>query len=706
MKRALIELFDNNKDLVTNLKGIRKLAKIPKEIKDEEIVSILKELELEGIVYINKEELYTHFPSNFFVCELLQNKKGNLYIEYDDTKVIIDPDKANGALAFDNVIIGCKKEGFYVDKVIKRNFPQVVCDVVLIDNVKYLKPLTKQSIRIDIGSIAMKKLVEGERVLVNLTEDLFDDRYIGTLEKVLGHKDDPDIDFKTIAYNYGFNLEFSEEAKKELESIPDEVREIDIDGRVDFRKWTTFTIDGIDTKDIDDAVSIKKLKDNSYLLGVHIAHVSHYIKRDSTLFNEALERSTSVYFPNYVIPMFPHKISNGICSLNEDVDRLARTTLIRFDENGNVIDYKILRTVIHSNKKMNYDDVNRILVDNIIPIGYKPYVEDLKIMQELSNKLTELKKERGFIDFGDEEIKFDINENNVTDNITVHNRDLAEKLIENFMVKANELVAGCVGTLPFIYRNHEMPDEHSIKQTVNKLKELGYHFQKLNEIQNSKTLQGIIKELEKKDEFCVLSPLLLKSLKRAYYGNENMGHYGLALDFYTHSTSPIRRVVDLLVQYTLDYYEANEFKSDKDLVELNAFLDEMSIYASKKERLADNAEYEGDQLRYVEYAKQMIGQEYEAFIDNITKNNITIKSSFLLDGIITYDDILNDNVKFIEGKNAPLLKSNIDGKKYKIGHKLKVRIKSADYTTKTVKYELIENITEKEKQLQKKIKRH
>lgn len=694
MKRIIEEILDNNSvNDGISLSKLKRQIGHKLEFTKEDLEIALKELELEGVIYRDKCGLYKSFPSNFFITEIYQTKSGKKYFKINDTNIFLDEQDERKVQAYDDVIIKITTTGYKLDKVLKRNFPHIICEVIIENNTKKLKPIGKKFVSIDIGSISMKKLVEGERVLIDITEEEYEDKYIGKLIKSIGHNTDPDIDFKTIAYNFGFDVEFPDEVINELDKIPDEIKEEDLKDRIDFRNWTTFTIDGKDCKDMDDAISIKKTSDG-YLLGVHIAHVSHYIKKDSALFKEALKRSTSVYFPNYVIPMFPHKISNGICSLNEGVDRLTKSTIIHFDKDGNIKDFKIVKGVINSKLKMNYDDVNDIL-NGITILKYEPFKKDLLIMQELSNILNGAKIKRGYLALDTGEAKYEINEQNKAEKINLFKRLSSEDIIENFMLKANELNATYKEGIPFIYRNHETPDDKDIEFAIEQLKSLGYHFKNLQNLNTNGMLQKVLKDLKTKEEFFILSKIILQKLKRACYSTTNTGHYGLALDNYTHSTSPIRRIVDLLVQYVEDLYEDKEL-DDKKLKALFDFLTENAEYASKKERLADQAEYEADKLRNIEFAKNNIGMNLEVYIEDIKPTYMVVKSKELISCIIRYDDDLNDYVDYILDENLPKLKSRKTGIQYKIGHKLLVKIKQATYSDSAIYTELIENLTIKE----------
>lgn len=687
MKKELIELFLNENTELT-YKKIKKFLGVSKKHIDEEVKNTLKDLELEGILYEDKDGLYKSVPSNFFVSEIGETKKGSKYILENEQRIYLEKENLNGALAYDKVLIEKNDKTCIVKKVILRNMPYVVCEVTLKDGKKYLKPIhTDNNLEIIISANKMKKLVIGERVLLKVLTSTYDDKYDAEVIKSIGHKDDPDIDFKTVAYNNGFDFEFSKEALEELENIPDEVREEDLKDRVDLRNWTTFTIDGEDTKDMDDAVSIKRTEDG-LLLAVHIAHVSHYIKPGTALFNEALKRSTSVYFPEAVIPMFPHKISNGICSLNEGVDRLTRTVMMKFDLFGNLKDYKIFKSVIHSDKKMSYENVDKILNGEKVE-GYENFEWDLTLMKMLSDRLSYIKNERGYIGFDSNELKIKLDNIGNTEEIKVKNRLKSEELIENFMLVPNHLVTVHIGARPCVYRNHPFPSDYRIKETFDLLLNLGYRIKNLSNLDSRILVQKLLEIFKDKEEFLILSNMILRSMRLAYYGVENEGHYGLALeDGYTHYTSPIRRMPDLLVHTLLDMYDEKDL-TEEEMNTLITFLEEACEHASKMERLSEKAEYEVEKVQIINYVKAHIGEKTEVFIEKINEDHLVVRSKELMDGIIYYEDMDDEVYMLPSGK----LKSAITGRVYKIGHKLEAEILDASYIDKMIYYKLIDNLT-------------
>ena len=486
---------------------------------------------------------------------------------------------------------------------------------------------------------------------------------------------------------------------EEIKNIPTEVSEEEIKDRIDLRNECIFTIDGKDTKDIDDAISLVKLPNGNFELGVHIANVSHYVKKGSAIFEDAYNRGTSVYLLNYVIPMLHHKLSNGICSLNPNEDRLARSCIMEIDKNGEVVNYKICPTVINSKKKMDYDSVNSILENNIIPEGYEEFVGTLKNMQELSNILTIKRNKNGSLDFASNEIKIDIDENGKTLGFNLCQHRSAEHLIENFMIIANETVATHITwlNLPCVYRVHDCPIDQVLNSTVTFISNLGYRINKVRDAENPKLIQQLLKKLSEYEEYPILSNLVLRSMKRAYYTTENIGHFGLASNNYTHFTSPIRRFPDLMVHTLLDKYDNiynenyNEEKLREYLQCLEARLKEGCNHSSYKERQADLAEDDSNKFAMLKYMEEHIGKPFEGTIIEITEKYIKVKTDNEIIGKVKLYDIDGDD--FIFRRDKYRLYGKNTGQQYRIGNKVLVTAQRVDKSEKEIYFILNCNLT-------------
>ena len=689
MKKELIEYVKSDKFESISFNGIKKYLGVSKKHMNDELKEVLNSLELEGLLYEDKDGLYKKMPSNFLVTTIDETKKGTKYYETNNIRCILQKNKLNGALCYDKVIIDTNTNE--VVKVLVRNMPNVVCEVrMTIEGFKYLYPVnTNNNLKITIGTQKMKKLIPGSRVLIEATNEIYDNMYVGKYIKTIGFINEPDIDFKTIAYNYGFNLEFPKEVLEELKKFSNEVTYEDKIGRVDLTNERVFTIDGKDCKDMDDAISIKRKEDGGYILKVHIAHVSHYVKFGSAIFEEAARRGNSVYFPDSVVAMLPERLSNELCSLNPNVERLTRTVEIELDKNAKVTSYKTYRSVIKSKLKMNYDDVFDIITGKEAKSEYKPFVNDLMILKELSEKLTKIKIERGYTSFDNEELKFVMDELGNTKEILVEKDNIAHEIIENCMLLPNELVTHLYPGFPFGFRNHELPSAYKMYDLIETLKELGYPIKNLKNMKPNFLIQRLLNDFKGKEEYVIISRIILTSMKLAYYGTENKGHFGLALqNGYTHYTSPIRRLNDLIIHNLLDMYEDGNLTKEK-LIEIDNMIEKLLEHASRMERQAEKAEYEADKLQVINYLKQHIGEEQIAYIEKITPEYIKVMVPGLMDGIIKFDDMPERTYMLPSGK----LKGVDTGRVYKPGHKVLLTIKDATYVDKSIYYNLIDNLT-------------
>lgn len=689
MKKELIEYVESDKFESISFNGIKKYLGVSKKHMNDELKEVLNSLELEGLLYEDKDGLYKKMPSNFLVTTIDETKKGTKYYETNNIRCILQKNKLNGALCYDKVIIDTNTNE--VVKVLVRNMPNVVCEVrMTIEGFKYLYPVnTNNNLKITIGTQKMKKLIPGSRVLIEATNEIYDNMYVGKYIKTIGFINEPDIDFKTIAYNYGFNLEFPKEVLEELKKFSNEVTYEDKIGRVDLTDERVFTIDGKDCKDMDDAISIKRKEDGGYILKVHIAHVSHYVKFGSAIFEEAARRGNSVYFPDSVVAMLPERLSNELCSLNPNVERLTRTVEIELDKNAKVTSYKTYRSVIKSKLKMNYDDVFDIITGKEAKSEYKPFVNDLMILKELSEKLTKIKIERGYTSFDSEELKFVMDELGNTKEILVEKDNIAHEIIENCMLLPNELVTHLYPGFPFGFRNHEIPSAYKMYDLIETLKELGYPIKNLKNMKPNFLIQRLLNDFKGKEEYVIISRIILTSMKLAYYGTENKGHFGLALqNGYTHYTSPIRRLNDLIIHNLLDMYEDGNLTKEK-LIEIDNMIEKLLEHASRMERQAEKAEYEADKLQVINYLKQHIGEEQIAYIEKITPEYIKVIVPGLMDGIIKFDDMPERTYMLPSGK----LKGVDTGRVYKPGHKVLLTIKDATYVDKSIYYNLIDNLT-------------
>ena len=449
-----------------------------------------------------------------------------------------------------------------------------------------------------------------------------------------------------------------------------------------------FTIDGEHTKDIDDAISLEKDGSN-YILGVHIADVSNYVKENTGLGNDAYERGTSNYLANTVIPMLPHQLSNGICSLNEGVIRLTMSCVMTINEKGKVIDYDIFESYIKSSKKMTYEAVNDILMRDIIPDGYEPFADTLKEMNVLAHILRKEKMGRGYIDFNLDEPEIIQDENGKAIDIVRVVREDGEKMIEDFMIAANETVASHIYNmdLPFIYRVHGAPNSDKIDDFTNLLKALGYTLKTRTLDMTPKTMQNVLKELDDKPEFKILSSLLLRSMRKAEYSKENIGHFGLASKAYTHFTSPIRRFPDLTVHRLLKKYLVEKDFSMATINYLNNALVSIAQHSSEREVAAQNAERDVDDMKMAEYMESHIGEIYEGVISSVTSFGFFVELPNLIEGLVHVNSLKGDYFNYVPELLS--LIGNTTKKTYRIGDKVKVKCVGASKERAMIDFEVV-----------------
>lgn len=506
------------------------------------------------------------------------------------------------------------------------------------------------------------------------------------LVEIIGSIDDKDIEIKEVIHRRNLISEFTEEELNFARSVGNEIDESDIKNRIDLRKETIFTIDGEYTKDIDDAISIKKQK-NNYILGVHIADVSYYVTEDSILDKCAYARGTSVYLANSVIPMLPRELSNGICSLNPRVDRFTLTCEMEITPKGEVVDYSIYPSVINSNYKMTYSNVNKILEgDEEVKEEYSDIVDEVLLMEELQKILNSVREKMGSINFETIEPKFIFDEvGNITD-LKVRERQTAEKLIEEFMLVANQVVASHIFNqkLPFIYRIHELPNQEKLSYILKFLERLGYA-QNVDDNQTQFNLQQILKNVEGTLYEKAITTLLLRSMAKARYARDNVGHYGLAFDNYTHFTSPIRRYPDLIVHRNLRKYVFNNDKLFND--ETKSKLDAQALQSSKMERVAMLSEREVMDMKKAEYMEQFINQEYTGIVSSVMKFGMFVELPNTVEGLVHISSFkermeYDEETLSLVGENTQL--------RYTIGEEVKVKLVKVNRLLGKIDFELID----------------
>ena len=666
----------------------------------KEFSDALRELEDSYEIYRSNKNRYMLLEnSNLRKGILRMNKKGFGFVEVSgEEDIFIAPDNINKAINNDTVIVeilnknsGEKREGRIV-KTLERDLSTIVGEIYFKKDKGYIIPDDKKlDIQLEIDRDKAHGAVDGHKVVVKILRNITKNRYKGEVVRIIGHKNDPGVDILSIVCKYEINDTFPEEVIEELDSIPEEVREQDKKGRKDLTDVTIFTIDGDDTKDIDDAISIEKLKNGNYKLGVHIADVSYYVKEGSPLDKEAMDRGTSVYLVDRVIPMLPHKLSNGICSLNPGVERLAISCVMEIDNNGKTVDYEIFPSIIKSRLQMTYKKVNQVIEKNEIPEGYEPFVNDLKLMDELSQIIRKAKINRGYIDFDVDEAKIIVDENCHPTDIVLRSRGRGENLIEDFMIQANECVATHIFymDLPFIYRVHEYPKEEKIRDFISFVQSLGYTVKFNTKDISPKAIQNLINQLKDKKEFKVLSSLLLRNMQKAIYLPQNLGHYGLASKCYTHFTSPIRRYPDTTVHRLLRTYLFNDDMSNQTINKWQEKLIYIAENSSFKERESVECEREVEDMKMAEYMEDHIGEEYKGIISGVTNFGMFIQLDNLVEGLIHVND-MKDYFSFDEVTQS--LIGERTKEKFTLGDEVLIKVKAASKEAKTIDFELVKRL--------------
>lgn len=658
------------------------------------LIQTLNQMEEQLKIYRTKKDNYMLFTnSHLTVGRISVNKRGFGFVDIGTEKDIFIPaDSMNKAIHNDQVIVEIttksteEPEGRIV-KIVDRNLNNMVGEFYYKQGKPYVELDDKKiKIQIIIDPKKTQGAMNGHKVLVKITNKLKDNTYRGEILKILGHKNDPGVDILSITAKYDINDIFNDEVMNQANELPFEVLKEELKNRKDLRDEEIFTIDGDDTKDIDDAISIKILENKNYELGVHIADVSHYVTEDSPLDKEAYNRGTSVYLADRVIPMLPHKLSNGICSLNPEVDRLALSCIMEINNQGQVINYDIFPSIIKSKKQMTYKNVNKILEDNIIPEGYEPFVQSLQTMSDLAKILRKEKENRGNIDFDINESKIIVNEKGQAIDVTLRTRGIGEKLIEDFMIAANETIATHIFymELPFIYRVHGEPSEEKIDSFRKLVSILGYKINGNRKDMTPKNMQSMLNQLKDKNEYEILSTVLLRSMQKAVYDKNNIGHFGLASKCYTHFTSPIRRYPDLIVHRLLHKYIFENQINQETINKYDYKLTDITAHSSERERAAVECEREVDDMKKAEYMTNHIGEEYEGIVSSVVPFGMFIELPNKIEGLIRLDDLTDDYYTYNEDTFSLVGKKNKRG--YRLGDKVNVITKAANKEEKTIDF--------------------
>lgn len=669
----------------------------------------IKAMEKEGlIIKTNNDKVALPERMGMIVGKLSVHQKGFGFLIPDDEEhqdVFIPSSFINGALHGDRVMVQITKEDIgkkkcegEVVKIIDRANKTVIGVFESSRNFGFVVPEDKR-IQNDIFIPKAKTngAEDGDVVIVEIIEWAGKRRNPeGKVIDILGKKGDKGIDILTIIKKHGLPEEFPPKVQKYAEGIEEEIPKSEYKRRVDLRDVRMVTIDGEDAKDLDDAVSIERLENGNYKLGVHIADVSNYVKELNPLDKEALKRGTSVYLIDRVIPMLPRELSNGICSLNPKVDRLTLSCIMTIDKKGKVLDHEIVESIIRTDERMTYTDVTKILKDHDEELinRYDYLYDDFKAMEELCNILRAKRLGRGAIDFNFEESKIILNENGKPIDIKPYDREIANRMIEEFMLVCNETVAEHMywANVPFVYRIHEDPDEEKLQHFSDFIYNMGYSLKSSREV-HPKALQAILEKVQGKKEETVVSTLLLRSMMQAKYSPECVGHFGLAAKYYCHFTSPIRRYPDLMIHRIIKEF-INGKIDPKRSERLSGIVDYASKQSSDMERRAQDAEREVDDLKKAEYMSERIGEQYHGIISSVTNFGFFVELPNTIEGLVHITE-LDDDYYVYDERHLSLI-GELTKKIYRLGDEVKIKVDRVNIDTHDIYFKLVENEKDEE----------
>lgn len=694
-RQMLTDMILNNELYVPmKAKEIAMLLDIPKA-KRSELMEVLDSLVADGTIGVSKKGKYMK-PENValvgtfestsrgFGFVVIPDREDDIFVKANDTmnafyhdkvKVVITTEKNGGKRAEGKIVAIVEHE---VKEVVGTFQKNRTYGFVIPDNAKI-------NCDIFIPQEFMNGAVEGSKVVASISDYGSQSKNPqGKVTEVLGHIDDPGVDIMSIIKAYDLPVEFPESVKKAINDIPDVVSEKDKAGRVDLRNVQMVTIDGEDAKDLDDAVSISK-EGPVYHLGVHIADVSHYVTEGSALDKEALKRGTSVYLVDRVIPMIPHKLSNGICSLNQGEDRLALSCLMDIDEKGNIVGHRICETVINVDRRMSYTSVKKILVDNDTNeiMKYKELVPMFHMMEEAAELLRKKRFARGSVDFDFPESKIILDENGHPTDIKPYDRNVATKIIEDFMLAANETVAEDYfwQDMPFLYRTHENPDPEKMRKLATFINNFGYTLRLTDDLR-PKEIQKLLSEIEGSDAENLISRLTLRSMKKAKYTTECVGHFGLAAKYYCHFTSPIRRYPDLQIHRIIKE-NLHGGLSPKRAAHYDAILPDVAVRTSAMERRAADAERDTDKLKMAEYMEQFVGETFDGVVSGVTAWGVYVELPNTIEGMVS---INNMKGFYTFDEEHYEMVGELGNRSYKLGQKVKVVVIGTDKILRTIDF--------------------
>ena len=698
-KKKMIDEFVNSKGYRSmSIKEMAMVLQVPSREK-KDFREVLDALAMEGKISIDLKGKIKPLPADVKVGRYMATQRGFGFVrvENEEDDIFIPGVHTKGALDGDTVQVLVKKEGGegkrregQVLNILERGNSIIVGTYTRSRNFGFVTPDNQKFTKdIYVAKAESKGAVTGHKVVVEVTDFGDEQRKPeGRVLEILGHVNDPGVDILSVIKAYGLPEEYPDEVMKQIEDIPDEVEESQKAGRADFRDLQTVTIDGEDAKDLDDAITLSK-EGNMYHLGVHIADVSQYVTEGSPLDKEALKRGTSIYLVDRVIPMIPHKLSNGICSLNQGVDRLTLSCMMDINEKGEIVKHKICESVINVTRRMSYTSVHKIVEENDEQERkeYEELIPMFELMYELAEILQAKREKRGSIDFDFPEAKIILDEKGKPIDVKEYERTQANRIIEEFMLAANQTVAEEYfwSELPFVYRTHETPDMEKIQNLALFIENFGYTLKIKEDEIHPKEIQKLMRAIAGKPEEGLIGRLALRSMKQARYTTDCEGHFGLAMKYYCHFTSPIRRYPDLQIHRIIKENLHGGMK-EKRIEHYQKILPEVTEQTSALERRADDAEREVEKMKKAEYMEQFVGKDFEGTISGLTTWGMYVELPNTIEGMIRVADIPGDYYYYDEDLHRMVGENT--GKVYKMGEPLRIIVAGVDKLTRTIDFVL------------------
>ncbi|WP_100405392.1 ribonuclease R [Bacillus solitudinis] len=699
----LLTYFRKEADKPLSVSEIEEAFKVDGSDEFKELIKSLNELENRGLIVRTRSDRYgVPEKMNLIRGRVQGHAKGFAFIIPEDEgqkDVYVSHADLESAMNRDTVLVrinqqssGSRPEGKVI-RIIERGVQEVVGTYIDQESYGYVMADDKRiANEIFIPKNADHGVVDGHKVVVKIVK--YPEGRMsaeGEIIKVLGHKNDPGMDILSIIYKHGIPLAFPDEVLDQANSVGDTIDPKELENRRDLRDETIVTIDGADAKDLDDAVHVKRLDNGNYLLGVHIADVSYYVTEGSPIDKEASERATSVYLVDRVIPMIPHRLSNGICSLNPKVDRLTLSCEMEIDPQGQVVNHDIFQSVIKTTERMTYHDVNKILVDKDEEVrssyqGLLPFFEQ---MEELAAILRKKRFDRGAIDFDFKEAKVLVDEEGKPTDVVLRTRSVAEKLIEEFMLAANETIAEHFHwlKLPFVYRIHEDPDAEKLTKFLEFITNFGYVVRGSANTLHPRALQKLLDEVRGEPEETVISTVMLRSMKQAKYDTNSVGHFGLSTEFYTHFTSPIRRYPDLLVHRLIRTYLIKGNVDEQSQEHWREKLPGLTQHSSEMERRAVEAERDTDSVKKAQYMEDKIGETFAGMISGVTNFGLFVELENTIEGLVHVSYLTDDYYHYDEKQYAMI--GERTGHVFRIGDEIEVRVVSVNVEESSIDFEIV-----------------